>query len=604
MTVLHPVSLSSDPLYGGRLKSTKKGFYREAKIYPAALCENISASSLTKWESSLSQEQIPAPLDIKAPSSGIIDLLFDFGTELEGFLVVEVLAENTANIYATFGESFYEAKNYGVTGTVASCPHPCEHIFIAGKGKSKHEFASRGFRFVRLTIHDVKTKITLSKIYVKASFAFADGMKGDFLCDDKKLLRTYHASLYTARLCAREDMLWDGIKRDRHGWYGDARVTQEAIDAGFFNKESIMNMLEKLETDKWANAIPGYSFDAIASLARLILKYEPDKRYADIYAKMKALLSWVEETQTNKSGFMVRNREVKYFFNAAYLDWSPMPVGGRFEELSWLQFKYIEALKNASFIAFYLGKNSDASDFRKKAYDLEKKVKKTFYRKGLGYIHTLNKSVKEWKMYDNNEHYKTTYEEKIKLGESYPTRQAGALAVFAGCNDEKINKDILSVFESKSIHPIITGYFAYYEQIARAKLGDKKGALEAMLGYIGEQVHKFDSACVWESYEPLVEDFRLWGLSAWPKSLCHGWSSGIVPLVNEYIVGVSSYSPEYKSVSITPANEVALAFNAKIPTPYGNIDIKREKKDGKILAKVPKQIEVSVSSGVEISRKK
>ena len=68
------------------------------------------------------------------------------------------------------------------------------------------------------------------------------------------------------------------------------------------------------------------------------------------------------------------------------------------------------------------------------------------------------------------------------------------------------------------------------EQAARAELGEATAAILAMRDFVGQQLETYDSSTVWEWYEPWIDDIRSVRLGDWPKSLCHGWGSGAVPL--------------------------------------------------------------------------
>ena len=102
-----------------------------------------------------------------------------------------------------------------------------------------------------------------------------------------------------------------------------------------------------------------------------------------------------------------------------------------------------------------------------------------------------------------------------------------------------------------------------------------------------------DSPTVSEYYEPEIRDFARWSLHGFPKSMCHGWSSGMVPLVTRCLLGVRPVAPGYRQVALDPApggvvssfksqvsssgpdNGVNCTFAATVPTPYGPINICR-----------------------------
>jgi hypothetical protein len=111
-----------------------------------------------------------------------------------------------------------------------------------------------------------------------------------------------------------------------------------------------------------------------------------------------------------------------------------------------------------------------------------------------------------------------------------------------------------------------------------------------MRDYIGEQIERHDSACCWESYEPEITDFRRWGLHAFPKSLCHGWSSGIVGLAARQLLGLAPRSPGFRAVSIAPPVDLPWTFEATVPTPEGPIHVQRDAPGEPIRYRLPETV--------------
>lgn len=583
---LHPDSLSPDPLYGRSGK--REGNGTSLDVYPNALLRaEPTSGEVRRWGAKLNLFERPPALSAKADSAGRLQLVLDFGTEVEGELELDVTVPGACNLYLTFGESPFEAEGWGVPGQVSV---PTEHWHISSAGRHQRKSSRRGFRFVRFFAHDIRGRMTIHPIAAHAWFAFSKRL-GDFRCSDRSLQRIWQASLYTARLCTRADSYWDGIKRDRLGWYGDARITQQSVDAGFLDPVQASAMLLKLPADGWANEIPTYSFDAVAMLRQLILTHGTDlPGVGDLWAKTKAMLDWTQRTQTTSAGLLKRTEGLGYFFGIGFLDWSEMPVGGRFEELSWVQFKHIEALAFAAEIAGWLGKPAEAARLAERADHLRKLATKLFWRRG-NFVHTLNQTTRTWSKLSPNTHYEQTYKKRIRLGASGPTRHSAALAAWAGlCSSAATKRSVLRTLGDPKITPVITPYFAYYEQFARAMCGDPAGAIRALKQYVGSQIQQHDSACVWESYEPEVSDFRKWGLHGWPKSLCHGWSSGMVGLINQWLVGVRPVAPGYSRVVLDPAENYPCSFEATIPTPHGTIRAVREKKTGRVEYRLPKGV--------------
>ena len=68
-------------------------------------------------------------------------------------------------------------------------------------------------------------------------------------------------------------------------------------------------------------------------------------------------------------------------------------------------------------------------------------------------------------------------------------------------------------------------------------------------------------------------------------SLCHGWSSGVIPFFIEEIVGLKILEPGFKKIAVRPNPGSLKYISAKIPSPHGMINI--EVKNGSSKVVVP-----------------
>ncbi|MCG3149626.1 MAG: hypothetical protein PCFJNLEI_03091 [Verrucomicrobiae bacterium] len=569
---LHPQSLSPDPTYG-----VETGACSCLDLEPARVVRAVPA--VKQWR---------CPVRVPATADGRVEFLLDFGTELDAKLELTVTTTARCHVTVGFGESAVEAEGL----IIAYAPHPVVMWSVPGAGTQTKLFdtyrfltrepitnTSRGFRYVRLVFHDVRGELRLDRLVAHAEFTFAE-RRGDFRCDDEHFQRAWQASVYTARLCARPAALWDGIKRDREGWFGDARITAETNDAVWHDPRPAAAMLAKLPTNDWCNGVPVYSFDAIAMLHQQVLVYGWESPAArDAFARIVEFLAWVAATQTNADGFIIRDDKIDtYFLGIGFLDWSTLPHGGRFEELSWLQCKYVEGLRTAAQLAQWLGQTDTATRWRKLAAHLEALIIARFWRAETGFLHTLNHAGPGLKLDD---HYPKTYQQAIARGPSGPTRHCNALAVLAGIGSPAQRQTILDrVFRNPAIDLVTTPYFRYYEDSARALCGDPTGALADMVGYIGDLVEREDAATVWETYDPRITDLRRYTANFdptwyWSTSLCHGWSSGLVPLTQRWLLGIEPRQPGFSTICCQPAGPAPGAFEATIPTPHGTIRVHR-----------------------------
>ncbi len=614
MLYLHAGSLSPDPTYGHRIGKSA-GNWTEVELFPHELLRASPLSPLlTRWSRSLDLFKYPGELLLKADSNNRAELILDFGTEVDGQLNVEVRTDCPVNLIACFGESEPEASGL-VPG---HHPDPTFYWHV-GQGTQRIVSETRGFRFVRLIFCDVRKELSLCRVSTTARFSFRE-RDGDFQCSDKRFQRVWQSSVYTARLCAKENTIWDGIKRDRVGWYGDARIIKMALDNVFFDPCPAEAMLESMPTDRWANNIPNYSFDGIAMLRQHILFYGKNRPCVrPCYERALELMDWVRRTQTNEDGFIIRS-DHPYFGDMGFLDWSDFPSGGRFEELSWLQCKYLEALRNMREVALILGDNKSVAMLSPRIKILELLIVKRFWDARKGFIHTLNQvsppaseTMKEgWSVSDLTNHpafgvhYRKTYLDKEQLGPSGPSRQCNALAVFAGLATPAMRKKILRhVFDNSNVSSLCTAYFLYYEQMARGLCGDPAGAVINFRDQVGLLLEREQAATLWERHSPDLTDIRKYfGPNwEWPYSLCHGWGAGAVPVAMRFLLGVEPIEPAFGMVALRPCTGLSWTFSAKIPTPHGCIRISREKEGDPVLYRIPKDIalaaETLVRAGVD-----
>jgi alpha-L-rhamnosidase len=586
-----PQSLSPDPTYG-RKTTPLAGNAAGMKLFPHRLVRISPENQRTRrWAQHLNIFEESPALPISPDGRGWFEIVLDFGTELDAELEIVCTSHKPITLVVFFGESEYEAEGLTQHSRVPDVPAAIEHYSLEGRGRHAVRAAARGFRFVKIVIPEFPAGGSLESVAAHARFAGRTRL-GDFRCSDALFQRIWQSAAYTARLCMRADAYWDGIKRDRLGWYGDARITQIATDAVFFDPTPALRMLLNLPVNSWANDIPTYSFDAIAMLKQTILTYGASApELVEIFRRVKAMLAWAQRTHVGADGLLHRNDRVPYFFGIGFLDWSVMPIGGRFEELCWLQCRYLEALNLTAEVAGLLGRHDDARHFSGRAEKLRPIVLKRFWNPRTGFVHTRNRTITSWQKLLSDKHYRDTYERKIRLGSSGPSRHSNALAVWAGlCSEERFRRKVISVLNDGHVPPVITPYFAYYEQCARAQCGDREGALLNMRNYLGRQIVENDSPTIWESFEPEVKGFNRWGLGGWAKSLCHGWSSGVVPMTMSYLLGIVPNAPGFAKIILRPPSSLPWTFEAVVPTPHGKIKIARERRNGPVRYQLPRGV--------------
>lgn len=590
MPWLHPDSLSSDPWYGrpdpAELAAGDEAGFRIGRLAPwRALTRGLDGRLTPEPERDPHAPAAERSLAIDATQG--CELVLDFGTELEATLELELSCAQSATVFVGFGESLPEAMGWGLPPSPANGFPAAKEQWDAPAGASRRAFAPRGFRFARLQVFDGGGSARLRAH--AAARVLPGGRVGDLRCADASFQRVWQASAYTARLCARPRAYWDGIKRDRHGWYGDARITQATLDTVWRLPEPAEGMLLEWPERGWANGIPLYSFDAVAMFRQHLLAHGASREAVPaIYARMRAFLGWVLGSQVDDGLFVMRRDDVDYFFGIGFIDWSPQPLGGRFEELPWLQCGWAECLGQAADIAGWLGREDDVAAWRRARDLVAARIVRDLWRPG-GFPHTLQRATaaEDWAMpLAAGLHHRLSYVEGKRFGPSRPSRQTAARAAAAGVLDAERARQTLTALDDVSIPPIVTPYYLFHEQQARAQCGDPAGALTRMAGYVGAML-AHDSATVWESYEPEVAGFRRWGLHGFPKSLCHGWGSGLVPLATRWLLGIEPIAPGFAEIRLHQPAPLPFAFDASVATPFGPIRVRRDGPDAPVQRTVP-----------------
>ena len=75
----------------------------------------------------------------------------------------------------------------------------------------------------------------------------------------------------------------------------------------------------------------------------------------------------------------------------------------------------------------------------------------------------------------------------------------------------------------------------------------------------------------------------------------HGWSAGTVPFASEYILGLKVKEAGCREILIEPMLGSLSWAEGTLPTPYGDVNVRAEKKKDKL------RIDYEAPQGVKIS---
>lgn len=185
-------------------------------------------------------------------------LLLDFGREIHGGIQITngmTPSHKPVPVRVCFGESIAEAMGE------PNQDHAIHDQIIHVPWFGYAEFGNTGFRYARLDLLEPGSQLEITKL--RAVLLYRDlEYKGAFRCSDERLNRIWDTGAYTVHLCM-QDMLWDGIKRDRLVWIGDMHPETMVINTVFGNVDVVPNSLDYVRDTtplpNWMNGISSYS---------------------------------------------------------------------------------------------------------------------------------------------------------------------------------------------------------------------------------------------------------------------------------------------------------------------------------------------------------
>ena len=495
--------------------------------------------------------------------------VLDFGCEICGGVEITFQAGGKKPMMrVVFGESVSEAMSeLGVKN--ATNDHSPRDITFTAQNYSNMRVGYTGFRFVKIEV----LKGTAFIAGIRAASEMRDiEYKGSFKSDDKLLDNIWQTGARTVHL-NMQNFLWDGIKRDRLVWVGDMHPSVSTVLNVFGNNDVISKSLDLVKNiyapSEWMNGIPSYSLWWLIIRADLYM-YTGDKDYvkkdADyICALTRNILECIGDDGSDGFVSAIEHEDKHNLYTGYFVDWETFGTPG---SKSGFYAVASMALYAAQILCEITG-------------DTELSLKCA---------------------------------EKINIIKSFdfPATQNKQMAALCALADMRGAKETNSGVLSKQPHTDITAYLGYYVLLAKGKAGDIAGALDIIRGYWGRMI-ELGATSFWEAFDcneaegasrideivpkgkkDIHGDFGEYCYKGFRRSLCHGWASGPTPFISRYVLGVEIKESGCKKVKVSPNLGGLKWIEGAYPTPYGNIEVFAENKNGVILKKInaPKEIEI------------
>lgn len=467
-------------------------------------------------------------------------ILLDFGRELHGGVIITngpTPVQAPTRVRVRFGESVIEAMGE------PNQDHAIHDQVVQIPWYGSTEIGNTGFRFVRIELVDPGTELHLKRVH--AVFLYRDlPYLGSFKCSDERLNTIWQTGAYTVHLCMQE-MLWDGIKRDRLVWIGDMHPETTTISMVFGDMDVVPASLDYVRDmtplPGWMNGIGSYSLWWIRIQRSWYLHHGNRDYLAQQGTYLKGLVDLLLE-QIGEDG-----RE--NIGGMRFMDWpsSEDPTAIH----AGLQALLLLGLEDAAAIFEVLGEK----DYVQRARDGAARLRQ-------------------------------------HKPEPTASKQANALLALAGIRDVKETNT-----QSLAKDPLqgVSTFYGYYVLQARAAAGDYAGCLEVIRKYWGAMLD-LGATTFWEDFNldwakdgaPIDElvpegkksihaDYGAYCYKGLRHSLCHGWASGPTAWLSEHVLGVSPLEPGCARLSIKPHLADLDFAEGAYPTPHGLVRVRVEK---------------------------
>ena len=417
-------------------------------------------------------------------------VILDYGKEMNGGIrILTFLAENV-KIRVRFGESLTECCSDIGGHKNATNDHANRDFYTNLQNYSDMVFGNTGFRFVRIDFYGdatLKSVIAVNHILKKKSIYEYSG-------DDVAVKEIFKAAKRTIDLCAGQDYLWDGVKRDRLVWIGDSHPEMLALTALYGKSKVLERSLDFIKNQTplpyWMNNMPMYSMWWIIILADY---YEKTGNRAFVNRQIDYLKGLVKQI----SDHVAENGDLKYSF--LFVDW---PTSNQPDEENGVRAINIIAMQKAINLLSLYGKDIFL------AQDVLRRL--------------LLKKI------------------EVKC-----SKQVAGLKYFAVGLDEG-DKALLVNGGAKGM----STFMSYYILKAVASF-DRECAINMMKEYYGAMLDKgattffedFDmdwavNSCRIDEFPKENErdihgDFGAYCYKGFRHSLCHGWSAGVIQFIKE-----------------------------------------------------------------------
>lgn len=486
-------------------------------------------------------------------------ILLDFGTELHGGISLSLFRIRTgeeATFRVCFGESAGEALSH-IGEKNATNDHSMRDFEFTTKSWTMSEYGATGFRFVYLEL------LTPGKVQIKTIQAMMlyhpYEYIGSFESDDALLNRIYDTSAYTCHLCLQNE-LWDGIKRDRLVWIGDLSPELKTVKYVWGDVPQIYNALalsaHNTALPMWINGIATYSLWWLINLEEWVF-----------YTGKKEYLNEQKEYIVNLIRQVLENVDENGGFTASdFIDW---PSKGFPSAKAGARALLILCMRACEKMLSVLGEDALRAECEAARNLAEGRKQSCGDLKQIASLLMMTDIADE----DSAKCLQNGGAEGFSTFMSY--------YILTGMSKCCSEEEILDTLKTYYGTMLALGATTFWEDF------DVKWA---------ENACRLDEICK-EGQIDIHGDHGKYCYQGFRHSLCHGWSSGPVAFLTEYVLGIRIVGEGCSKVEIKPHLGTLKHVRGGVATPLGRLTVEHRKNaDGSITTKI------DAPNGMEILR--
>ncbi len=518
----------------------------DKRWYPVGSWEeafNVSSKPPSQYRLATKTQQ---PVSVEKTVDG---WFVDFGKETFGYLQLNGLSVRS-NLTIYYGESREEAEDR-------------EHCVLLDKidieGLQDESYVlpePRAFRFVQLVpeLKDFQVEsISMYYEYLPVEY------RGSFRSSNQRLNDIWETSQYTFHLNTRE-FFFDGIKRDRWVWSGDAYQSFLMNYYSFFDRDVVKRTLIALRGKDpvvvHMNTILDYSLYWFSGIYDYYLYTDDVDFVQSQYERMVSLMDFCLGRR-NGEGMMEGIEE-----DWVFVDWADIDNLG---EVSTVQLLLCRSLETMALVAELVGDQKQILKYRKLADELKAKIMNIFWDENQGgLVHNRHEGILSDKV----------------------TKYPNIFALMFGYLDKEQTESVKqNVMLNPSVQGIKTPYMRFYELAALCEVGEHDFVLAEMLNYWGGMLD-LGATSFWEEYDPKQKGREHFGMYGMPygKSLCHAWGASPLYLVGKYFLGVRPLSAGYETFVVEPHLGGLEWIQGTVPMGTGDVEIYMDKEKIRVRA--------------------